>query len=98
MKGQNSRTGGLLNKKNQEKGSLRNNRIWLAAAPATVAENIIGAPKMQKKFWYIFFTHICSYCSSNFAIEKVVAINLFASFSVPVFYINSWLLFLLFPI
>ena len=44
----------------------------------TVGENVIGVPKMQNNFRYPF------YCSSNFAIAKVVALHLFASFFVLV--------------
>ena len=72
---------------------------------------IIGAPKIIKDFWYpikmlifpillsqywtFFQCSPFSYCSSNFAIAKDVALNLFAYFFVPVLCIDSWLLFYL---
>ena len=46
-------------------------------------------PIMQQQYWTFLYCTPFSYCSSNFAITKVVALNLFAS----ILQIGSWLLF-----
>jgi hypothetical protein len=70
-------------------------RYW-----TTVGENIIATIKMQNNFhyplkivvfpiwqlqyWTFLYCSSISYCSSNFRIAKVVALNNFASFFVSV--------------
>ena len=61
--------GNLMNKKS----SLNTNRL------NSVSENIIGAPNFRYPIKIINFP-ILVYHSSNFAIAKVAALNLFASF------------------
>ena len=72
-----------------------------------VDENIIATIKMRKKFcypfkivifpilqeqyWTYFYCSPISYRSSNFAIAKVVALNIFAWFFVWVLYTGSFL-------
>ena len=50
----------------------------------SIGENIIGTTKIRNKFWchskLFIFQYCDSYCSTNFAIAKVVVLNIFASF------------------
>ena len=71
--------------------SCKNNKKWLLCynlfSAFTVGKNIIPIIKMRNNFcyplkmryWTFLYCSLFSYCSSNFAIAKVVALNLFAS-------------------
>ena len=63
-------------------------RLWEGTSITTVDENIIATTKMRNNF-----CSPSSYRSSNFAIGKVFALDLFASLFVYVLYIGLWLLF-----
>ena len=67
----------------------------LMSGTFTIDQNILGAPKRRNDFWYaikilsqywtfLYYSQF-SYRSFNFAIAKVVALSLFASYFALVF-------------
>ena len=54
---------------------------------------MVNFPILRQQYWTVLYCSPFSYRSSNFAIAKVVALNLFPSIFVCVSQIGSWLLF-----